>query len=203
VNVLERVHGARVHPRRVRVLADWLAPLLPANARVLDVGCGDGLVGRFIAERRPDVVVRGVDVQIRPHTHIPVNQFDGRHLPRETDKPEIVMFVDVLHHTDDPMVLLREAAQTATKGILIKDHTLDGLLAGPTLRFMDRVSNVKHGVSIPYNYWPKRQWLEACSQLGMNVTAWFADLKIYPGPADWIFGRSLHFVARLEASKNR
>jgi hypothetical protein len=23
------------------------------------------------------------------------------------------------------------------------------------------------------------------------------DLKLYPGPADWIFGRSLHFVAQL------
>ena len=46
------------------------------------------------------------------------------------------MFVDVLLHTLDPMILLREAIRVARQTVVIKDHTLDGLLAGPTLRAM-------------------------------------------------------------------
>jgi 2-polyprenyl-3-methyl-5-hydroxy-6-metoxy-1,4-benzoquinol methylase len=45
--LLDRVHGNLVHGRRVRVLAEWLARLLPQNAKVLDVGCGDGLLAQI------------------------------------------------------------------------------------------------------------------------------------------------------------
>ena len=55
------------------------------------------------------------------------------------------MFVDVLHHTDDPMVLLREAGRVASGFVLIKDHTQNGILAGRRLRFMDWVGNARHG----------------------------------------------------------
>lgn len=202
MTVLERLHGCHVHPRRARVLSERLAALIPMGARVLDVGCGDGLIGHFISQRRADIQVRGMDVLVRPRTHIPVEPFDGRHLACGAERPEIVMFIDVLHHTEDPLALLREGARLATKGLLIKDHTLDGLLAGPTLRFMDRVGNERHGVAIPYNYWPKQKWLDACEVLGLTVTSWISDLKLYPWPADWIFGRSLHFVARFELSES-
>jgi hypothetical protein len=42
----------------------------------------------------------------------------------------VVLFVDVLHHSKDPMILLREAVRMVRKAIVIKDHTLAGLLAG-------------------------------------------------------------------------
>jgi hypothetical protein len=35
------------------------------------------------------------------------------------------------------MILLREASRVARKNIVIKDHILDGLVAGPALRFTD------------------------------------------------------------------
>ena len=63
---------------------------------------------------------------------------------------DVVMFVDVLHHTDDPLLLLQEA-QRVGKIILVKDHFRKGFLAGPTLRFMDWVGNAHHGVVLPYN----------------------------------------------------
>ena len=44
------------------------------------------------------------------------------------------MFTDVLHHTSEPKVLLREAMRVARETILVKDHTCDGLFAGATLR---------------------------------------------------------------------
>jgi hypothetical protein len=85
----------------------------------------------------------------------------------------------------------------ARRAVVLKDHTADGVLAGPTLRFMDRVGNARHGVSLPYTYWPRRRWLEAFDELGLAVEGWDKDLGLYPAPASWVFGRSLHFVARL------
>lgn len=199
MSLLDRVHEGYVYDRRTRVLSDAMASLLPEGSAVLDVGCGDGLISRRILEKKPGVTIEGIDVLPRPHTHVPVRTFDGTNLPFPDRSFDAVMFVDVLHHTADPTVLLREAARVTRKWIVLKDHTRDGFLAGPTLHFMDRVGNARHGVSIPANYWPEARWRRAFDDLGLRLETWSGDVPLYPGWASWLFGRSLHFVARLEA----
>lgn len=197
MSLLDRIHGDYVQARRVRVLSEQIAALLPHGSRVLDVDCGDGLLASLIKGKRPDLEITGIDVLVRPSTRIPVERFDGVRIPFGDDSVDVVMFVDVLHHADDPAMLLREAARTARSAILIKDHTLNGMLASLTLRFMDWAGNARHGVALPYNYWNRKKWLDVCEGLGLRIEVWRGDLNIYPWPATWIFDRSLHFLARL------
>ena len=198
MGLLAGLHGALVFDRRTRVLSERLAQMLPPNAEVLDVGCGDGSIDRLIGEHRPDVTISGVDLIVRPRTHIPVTAFDGKRIPFEDGAFDIVMFVDVLHHTDDPEALLREARRVARRTVVLKDHTRDGLLAGPTLRFRDWVGNAPHGIPLPYNYWPERRWHEAFARHGLTPSIWLNKLGLYAAPATWFFDRSLHFIARLD-----
>jgi SAM-dependent methyltransferase len=148
MELINTVHDGYVHHRRIRRLGDLLSPLIPEGASVLDVGCGDRLLARRIQDMRPDLRVRGIDVLLRVETHIPVQHFDGRTFPEDVGQADVVMFVDTLHHTHDPLVLLREAGRVARQAILVKDNTRDGLLAGPTLRLMDYVGNAHHGVAL-------------------------------------------------------
>src|SRR6185436_12619103 len=192
------LHNEYVFQRRVRVLTRELAELLPRNAKVLDVGCGDGLIALRIQELRPDVSISGIDIMVRPQTHIPVTKFDGSVIPHPDKSFDAVMFVDVLHHTGDPNVLLREARRVAKQAIVIKDHHRDGFLSGATLRFMDWVGNAHHGVVLPYNYWSEARWEEAFAALGVKVAAKKKYIGLYPPPASCFFDRGLHFVARLD-----
>jgi SAM-dependent methyltransferase len=198
MSLVERFHGGFVHTRRVRVLSHHLEELFPQNAQVLDVGCGDGLLAHRLMQGRPDVDVQGLDVIIRRQTHIPVEAFDGISIPYGDATFDVVLLVDVLHHAQDPMRLLHEAARTARNAIVIKDHTLNGFLAGPTLRFLDWVGNARHGVALPYNYWPQERWFEAFSAFDLTISVWKRILNLYPWPANWLFERSLHFIARLD-----
>ena len=59
---------------------------------------------------------------------------------------------------------------------MIKDHTLNGLFAGPTLRLMDKIGNARHGVALPYNYWPRQKWLNTLENAGME--SWCVDVKV-------------------------
>ena len=121
MNLLEKIHGSYVHNHRVRVLTRELSALLPANGQVLDVGCGDGLLAALMQKDKPNVVITGIDVLVRDRTHIPVVKFDGTTIPFPDRSFDTLVFVDVLHHTDDPVLLLREGARVARNTIVIKD----------------------------------------------------------------------------------
>ena len=201
--LLDRLHGDLVHTRRVGVLSRRLAALAPQGAKVLDVGCGDGLLAKLMGQLRPDISIEGIDVLVRPGTHIPVHAFDGKRIEFPDKSFDAVMFVDVLHHTNDPEILIAEAMRVARSCILIKDHTQDGILARRTLAFMDWVGNAHHGVALPYNYWPVAKWREMFSRRGLVVEAWEDRLGIYPWWARRVFERKLHFIARVGMSAAR
>ena len=121
----------------------------------------------------------------------------GRNAGARAAKGDAVMFVDVLHHTDDPNVLLREARRVARQCVVIKDHRRDGVMAGTTLRVMDWVGNAHHGVRLPYNYWSEREWRHAFSSTGLKPEVWKQRLGIHGPLLDTIVGRGLHFITRL------
>ena len=187
-----------VHLHRVDVLARHLADLLPRGGSVLDVGAGDGRLANRVAQLRPDLRLSGVDVLVRDDAQIPVRQFDGTHLPFESDAFDAVIMIDVVHHATDQRALLREAARVASGVVVIKDHVVRGVLARPTLRFMDWVGNARHGVALPYAYWSEEQWRERCDRLGLRVITRRDRLGLYPWPASLLFERGLHFIAVLQ-----
>ena len=197
MNIIERIHQSYILQRRVEALAAALSPFVPPNVSLLDVGCGDGLLANHVKNIAHAESVTGIDVFIRPKTHIPVIGFDGVHIPFPNGSFDAVMFVDVLHHTDDPLTLLREAARVSRNLIVIKDHTMEGAFAEATLRLMDRIGNRRHDVALPYNYWSRSRWLEAFKKLYVELLSWTNDVPLYPPPLSWIFGRSLHFIAQL------
>ena len=190
---IESIHESYVKSRRLTVLADHFAELIPDQSTVMDVGSGDGGLAAAIIARKPTLRFKGIDTLVRENTGIPVEEFDGRTIPSANDTSDYVLFSDVLHHTEDPMILLREAARVARKGLMIKDHLVRGLLARPTLRFMDEVGNRRFGVKLPHNYWRPKQWDAAFEELRLERKEYRTQLGLYPMWANWCFGRGLHF----------
>ncbi|MBU1306689.1 MAG: class I SAM-dependent methyltransferase [Alphaproteobacteria bacterium] len=197
-DLLNQVHGALIFGRRVKVLSGALAQALPQSGQVLDLGCGDGQVAVALMALRPDLRVQGVDVLVRPVTHIPVTPYDGQTLPFADKSFDYVTIVDVLHHTDDPAAVLAEAARVSRRGVVIKDHLRAGFLAAETLRLMDWVGNRGHDVRLPYNYLDQAEWDAAFARAGLAVADLQRALGLYRAPLSWAFDRQLHFVARLE-----
>jgi ubiquinone/menaquinone biosynthesis C-methylase UbiE len=191
-------HEKFVFGRRVQVLSSWFARLLPPGVRVLDVGCGDGLIAAALWSKRPDLTIRGIDVLPRDRSHIPIEMFDGVSFPFERESFDVVMFSDVLHHTENPAVLLREARRVAGRNVLIKDHYRKGIAAYTRLRFMDWVGNARFGVALPYNYWTEKQWQVGWEETKLQREQLVTNLSLYPRPADWVFGANLHFIALLK-----
>ena len=193
----DTIHERFFRGRRARTLAERIADLIPRDAAVLDVGSGDGDIAGRIAALRADVTVQGIDVLKRPETAIPVTQYDGETFPFEEGSFDTVTIIDVLHHTLDAARLLKEAHRVARTSVVVKDHVLTGAAAYQTLRFMDRVGNERHGVSLPHTYLTYEGWETAFAAADLTVKSWDDDLGIYFWPATLAFDRKLHFTATL------
>ena len=197
MNIVGQIHEKFIFSRRTRVLANHIGRLIPQNANVLDVGCGDGTIDKYIKEFRSDIQIMGIDVMLRPESKIPVKQFDGERIPYADNSFETVIFVDVLHHTEDPQVMLKEACRVAKDSIILKDHTRNGFAANFTLRLMDWVGNAHHNVDLPYNYWSEEQWRTSFRAMDVCIEKWINNLELYRWPASCLFDRQLHFISKL------
>lgn len=201
-HLFESFHNQRVRGRRVKVLIDHLTECVPLNSTIVDIGTGDGAIAAGLMKLRTDLRIKGLEVHPRSDCAVPCKVFDGETLPFDGPTYDYAMLIDVLHHTENPRDLLCEALRIVRKGLIIKDHLLQGWLAGPILRFMDEVSNRRFGVNLPHNYQSPAQWQAWWSECGLSARSYREDLDLYPPWADWIFGRSMHFLAVLEADNS-
>lgn len=195
--MLDLIHQSTIFPRRLKVLSQLICEQMPENATILDVGCGSGELAQTIMGNRPDLKISGLEVQVRPQTLIPVVTYDGEHLPFEDKSFDVVMFIDVLHHTNCALNLLAEAARVARRLIIIKDHLCEGAWDQQILRFMDRVGNDRFDVPSPGNYWSREQWLRSFQELMLKPQIFKDSIQLYPRPLDLVFGGKLHLFAAL------
>lgn len=198
MKLIEKVHQRIIYERRLEVLVARFAGLIPENAKVLDIGCGDGFFAKKLLMNRPDISVRGIDILLRPKTFIPVNMFNGSTIDAENSAFDVALFVDVLHHTGNPVQLLSEAKRVCSKAVIIKDHLNNNPLDERTLRFMDDIGNKRHGVQLSYDYWSEKKWTHTFDRLGFTMDKFSKTLNLYPFPINLLFDRHLHFIASLK-----
>jgi len=198
LSAMQAAHRKMVFGRRARVLAETLSARIPQRSAVLDIGCGDGTIGNLIAERGSEVSLEGVEFAPRPQCSIRCRPFNGAKLPFPDRTFDVCLFVDVLHHTDDPSILLREARRVTRRFVLIKDHLSENWFDFKTLQFMDWVGNRPHGVRLPYNYMSRKEWEATFAKCSLSIAQWTSNVPLYPFPFSLLVGRALHFVALLE-----
>lgn len=99
-----------------------VADYLPAGSQVLDIGCGTGYLLKVIATDF-QCEAYGCDVVQPP---IPIDHFtlfDGFRLPYQDKSVDVAFLVFVLHHAEDPGVLLHEAARVARQHVIVIEDT--------------------------------------------------------------------------------
>jgi len=104
-----------------RAVGEFYWSMLPAAGRLLDLGCGDGSIGRW----RPEgsVVVVGMDsdpkciaVASQHEEALLWDLDDGRPLPFEDASFDAVVAKDILEHLQRPWLLVREIRRVLRPG---------------------------------------------------------------------------------------
>src|SRR6266567_1654860 len=95
--IMKTLHAKLNASRRTATLSLLIQNLIPTNAYVLDIGCGDGDVDKQIVNKRQDITLVGIDIMKRNRTKIPVTAFNGKDIPYSDNTFDCVLLVDVLH----------------------------------------------------------------------------------------------------------
>lgn len=92
-----------------------VANVLPPKAEVLDVGCGNGFIAHHLQSLLGRTVV-GLDVGNSTDARINYLPYDGRHFPVRDQSFDAVLLCYVLHHAQDPRLVLNEVNRVLREG---------------------------------------------------------------------------------------
>lgn len=111
----------------------WIASKLPLpNSKVLDIGCGGGLLTNALAERGHTVV--GIDLssksleiakQSDATKSVSYLEASADNLPFEDHSFDAVCAMDLLEHVENPAKVIEEASRVLKKGGLFFFHTFN------------------------------------------------------------------------------
>lgn len=145
-------------------------PFVDAGSAILDFGCGRGDI-TYALRKHFNAEVTGVDIQDARLIHdFPFYLTDGKRLPFKDKSFEVVLMRYVLHHSPDPVLLLREADRVSRKKIIIYEDLPEG--------FFSRIFCRLHGMSFNFLLQPKGKsfsfydapgWQRIFKELGLRT----------------------------------
>jgi SAM-dependent methyltransferase len=196
--ILRTLHKP-IYEYRQKTLVDLISPHLRQGARVLDVGCGFGQLGRALMDASPNAAqVEGAENVRRGNELIPVTAFDGIRMPWSDRTFDAVILADVLHHDHDQERLLRESVRVSKNLVIVKDHLRDGFLAQQRISLLDWAANAGYDVPVLYKYNSLREWRGLVGKVSARVVEERTSIDIYPPLFNGLLGKGLHYFTVFE-----
>lgn len=134
------------------------------NKKVLDVGCGNGVVSKVLKEEL-NLNLLGTDIINYCKEEIPFKKMENaKSLPFDNLSFDYVMFNDVLHHSENVEALLLEG-QRVGKSLLVFE-----VKTSPLFKIFDIVLNSFYHPKMPHpeNFKSLEEWCFAFQRLGLH-----------------------------------
>lgn len=172
-----------VYRKRV---AGYVAAMCDDNSRVLDVGCNDGTVAMLIKAAKPSLRIEGLDIQGNVPCKIRRAIYDGKRMPFPDNSFDVVVAVDVLHHTTDMLPVLKEMKRVAKKYVIIKDQVARGPVTRGLLALCDIAANFHYGIRCTFNYPSNAEWYDYFRKAGLRLVEEPKRLSFGFGFNEWL-----------------
>lgn len=148
--------------RKISKIKDHIDP----RESILDIGAGPCWVTFLLREMGysiipVDITNQSIFDEIRPMI------FNGRDLPYRERKFDVSLILTVLHHSNDPVLLLRESSRVSKKVIIIEDIYSSSFMEFIT-KFADSLMNL-HFLGHPHENKTDAQWRNTFRDLDLQL----------------------------------
>lgn len=152
---------------RASAIIDSFAALIKPHSHIIDIGAGKGLLAQDMAQRF-DARVTMVDVASYNQTSLPLSVCDSRALAFADNSFDYALLSFVLHHSQNPDFILREALRVAREVIVVENH-VEGKLRSTVTRLIDSWPAIQYGTPPCYFTKTRDEWL-----------TWFKQFSVEP-----------------------
>jgi len=160
---------------------------------ILDVGCGDGKVAAAFQTNGRSINL--IDVVNYNATDLPFKLYDGKTIPFPDKSFDCALLITVLHHCDDPLLVLRETKRVTRKRIIVEESVYLNESNRRFNMFFDWFYNriLHDGVNVPFNFNTPEGWEQVFRSEGLTVSS-SADIgldQVTVPEYHWIYGLDL------------
>ncbi len=151
---------------RLKDILNEILPLLKKGETVLDLGSGTGHTARALIKKGFEVsCVDYNDMNIFEETK-PI-LYDGVNLPFKKNSFDTALLITVLHHTPDPIGIVKETSRVAKK-IIIMEDTYNNFFQKWAVFVMDSIGNMEF-FGHPHTNKTDTQWQKEFKKLGLKI----------------------------------
>lgn len=143
-------------------------PHLDKKDKIIDIGCGNCMVIKTLQENGYTCTALDVaDLSIVENIKVVV--YDGAKMPFENQDFDAALLLTVLHHSDNPELVLKETARIAKKIVIIEDIYSNKIQQYLTY-FMDTLVNLGHS-NMTYQNKSDAEWKQVFEALQLKLVA--------------------------------
>lgn len=137
---------------------------------MLDIGCGTGLISYEI-QKRSGIAVHGIDVLPNRDSPIRITVYDGNTLPFRDASFDQVLLCFILHHSADPIAVLKEAIRVSKKRLIIVEDIAENRVAFLFAKAHDWFVNkiTVPDMELPYHFKSTAEWVNAFHTEGLTI----------------------------------
>lgn len=141
-------------------------PLLHLHEKVVDIGAGNCYVAHYLQQKNIAITALDVaDLSVVPSIRPVV--YDGSTMPFTDKQFDTALLLTVLHHTTNPIDVLKETQRIAKRIVIIED-TYSNIIQQYMTYAMDTIVNWGHS-QMTYQNKSTPEWLAVFETLGMKV----------------------------------
>ena len=138
------------------------------GSKILDLGCGSGIVGNQFKEFF-QAEFFGTDIIDRRAVPLDFEIFDGKNLPFPEKSFDVVLINYVLHHSEDPISVLKEAKRVARDKIVIYEDLPEDILSKLICQLHGISFDNFFGNPTKTSFKSEREWEKIFKGLGLNI----------------------------------
>ncbi len=141
---------------RAKKIAENMRGFIPANSNVLDIGSGSGNVAKEIS-LKTGANLTLLDVIDWNITDLPFALFNGTRIPFSDKKFDIALLFDVVHHSENEEILIKEAMRVAKK-VIVLEEIHNNVFLKVWANIMDNFQWIMFGMPLAFHSKSEKQW---------------------------------------------
>ena len=159
---------SKIYERAAKRMCLACHGFISKGSKILDLGCGSGIVGKTFKDFFQAELI-GVDIQDCRVANIPFQVYNGKNLPFSEKTFVVVLINYVLHHSEDPIALLKEAKRVTKDKIIIFEDLSEGFLSKLICKIHGSSFDRFFGNPTKASFKTESEWEKIFQELGLNI----------------------------------